>query len=222
METPEEAQSLRHSPIQGDVNEPRKERTEEPPAVRTVPRRKAKNTVSYLELLMPDANDDDDDAASFLESTTPLSDQPLSAGEFSKSRIERADQLPVHLRPHGCYVRGCEGKCDRYRRDLKPDLWVRTCNSHMKPRFLSTETDASAPPCSICFSRNCSSARRTTVANEFRSLTLCEYCRQQYQPQLDHFVRVPLRSRLPLRKLLLLLLPLTTLAGIQRSGRHAS
>ena len=95
----------------------------------------------------------------------------------------RVFDLPPEFRQQpSCYVANCTARFDRYRPDLKPALWVRTCLSHSRPHI-------TPGGCSVCNEGPNSSV--SAWSNEQVRVSLCTACSTRLEAQIRHFVRDP-------------------------------
>jgi len=90
--------------------------------------------------------------------------------------------LPQQIRDQRpCYVRTCHGKFERYRQNLKPGLWVRSCSAHLRSKAI---LDSSS--CSICAGEN-DDGPLTTYSNGNQTFYLCKACAEDQEFQLSYF-----------------------------------
>ena len=107
-------------------------------------------------------------------------DIAASAHPVPKKALRVFDLPPEFRQQPSCYVPGCTGRFDRYRPDLKPTLWIRTCLSHSRPRI-------GPGACTIC---NEAGSHVFAWSNDgVTKVNLCTGCSTRLEPQLNHFVR---------------------------------
>jgi len=90
--------------------------------------------------------------------------------------------LPQQIRDQRpCYVRSCHGKFERYRQNLKPGLWVRSCSAHLRAKAILDSSN-----CSICAGEN-DDGPLTTYSNGNQTFYLCKACAEDQEFQLSYF-----------------------------------
>lgn len=147
--------------------------------------RNAKKIANYHVLLAGAMEDLEyhEDAAQRSDSGTDEPDRHVDTHNTERAppaKPMRVFDLPPEFRMQpSCYIPGCTARFDRYRPDLKPALWVRTCLSHSRPHI--------APgACVVC--NDGPNSQIATWQNSDVSIMLCEGCATRLEAQIKHFV----------------------------------
>ena len=148
------------------------------------PSRQAKKTANYYVLLagaMDMEFQEDEQSGSGLEEPERSTQLDTAHAASGRPRPLRVFDLPPEFRQQpSCYIPTCNARFDRYRPDLKPALWVRTCLTHSRPHI--------APgACAVC--NDGPNASTFFWVNETVRLALCTACSTRLEGQIKHFVR---------------------------------
>jgi len=126
-----------------------------------------------------DAHEDNIETNSYNHSNTTNITTPNGTETIHKVNSWTLPQQIRDQRP--CYVRTCHGKFERYRQNLKPGLWVRSCSAHLRSKAI---LDSSS--CSICAGEN-DDGSLTTYSNGNQTFYLCKACAEDQEFQLSYF-----------------------------------